>query len=67
MKGMFRRSRSRAVVTVSVLAALSGVAACLMILMLAPTVTVIGYELLGYRHAAEALSIQDAGLSNLSR
>ena len=30
--------------------------ACLVILMLAPTVTVIGYEALGYRHAAEALS-----------
>jgi len=30
-------------------------AACLVILMLAPTVTVVGYEVLGYRHQAEAL------------
>jgi hypothetical protein len=40
----------------SVLAALSGigVAACLVILMLPPTVTVVGYEVLGYRHELEA-------------
>jgi hypothetical protein len=49
---------SGATVTVSIIAALSGVgmAACLVILILAPTVTVIGYELLGYPHTAEALS-----------
>ncbi len=33
-----------------------GVAACLVVLMLAPVVTVVGYETLGYRHVAEALT-----------
>ena len=33
-----------------------GVAACLVVLMLAPVVTVVGYETLGYRHVAEALA-----------
>ncbi|MDA5192986.1 low temperature requirement protein A [Govanella unica] len=48
---------SAAVVLVAVLAALSGVdmAVCLVILMLAPAVTVVGYEILGHRHEAEAL------------
>jgi low temperature requirement protein LtrA len=32
-----------------------GVGACLLVLMLAPVVTVVGYETLGYRHVAEAL------------
>jgi hypothetical protein len=31
-------------------------AGCLVILMLAPFVTVVGYELLGYRHQAKALA-----------
>ena len=31
------------------------VAACLVVLALAPTVTVVGYEVLGHRHMAEAL------------
>jgi hypothetical protein len=31
-------------------------AACLLIVMLAPMVTVVGFELLGHRHAAEAVS-----------
>jgi low temperature requirement protein LtrA len=45
------------VVAVAVIAALSGInmAGCLVILMLAPTVTVVGYEVLGYRHQAAAL------------
>ena len=33
-----------------------GVAACLVVLMVAPVVTVVGYETLGYRHVAEALA-----------
>jgi low temperature requirement protein LtrA len=33
-----------------------GVGACLLMLMLAPVVTVVGYETLGYRHVAEALA-----------
>jgi len=33
-----------------------GVGACLLVLMLAPVVTVVGYETLGYRHVAEALA-----------
>ena len=47
-----------AVVGVAVIVALSGInmAGCLVILMLAPFVTVVGYEVLGYRHQAEALA-----------
>jgi low temperature requirement protein LtrA len=46
-----------AVVAVTVTAALSGVnmARCLVILTLAPAVTVVGYEVLGYRHLANVL------------
>jgi hypothetical protein len=41
----------------AVVAALSGIsmAACLVILMFAPAVTVVGYEMRGYRHQAAAL------------
>ncbi|UVK39525.1 low temperature requirement protein A [Mesorhizobium sp. AR10] len=47
-----------AVVAAAVFAALAGVdmTVCLVILMLAPAVTVVGYELLGHRHQAEALA-----------
>ncbi len=47
-----------AMVAAAIIAALSGVdmAACLIILMLAPAVTVIGYEVRGHRHQAEALA-----------
>ena len=50
-------SATAAVVAVAVIAALSGIsmAECLVILMLAPAVTVVGYEVRGYRHQAEAL------------
>jgi low temperature requirement protein LtrA len=43
-----------AVVAIAVIAALSGVdmAACLVVLMLAPAVTVVGFEMRGYRRAA---------------
>lgn len=46
-----------AVLALSVaLAALGvGVAACLLVLMLAPVVTVVGYETVGHRHVAEML------------
>ena len=33
-----------------------GIAVCLVVLMLAPVVTVLGYETLGYRHVEEALA-----------
>ena len=33
-----------------------GIGACLLVLMLAPVVTVLGYETLGHRHVAEALA-----------
>jgi len=51
---------SSGIAMISVIAALSGVglAQCLVVLMLAPTVTVIGYEVLGYRHEVEALPDQ---------
>jgi low temperature requirement protein LtrA len=47
-----------AVIAVTITAALSGInmARCLVILMLAPAVTVVGYEVLGYRYQAEALT-----------
>jgi low temperature requirement protein LtrA len=46
-----------AVVAITVTAALSGVnmARCLVILTLAPAVTVVGYEVLGYRYLANVL------------
>jgi low temperature requirement protein LtrA len=48
-----------AVIVLSVvLAALgAGVGACLLVLMLAPVVTVVGYETLGHRHVEQALSL----------
>lgn len=51
-------SVTAAVVAAAVLAALAGVdmAVCLVILMLAPAVTIVGYEMLGHRHQAEALA-----------
>ena len=46
------------VVAVAVVMGLSGIsmAVCLVILMLAPAVTVVGYEARGYRHQAESLA-----------
>jgi len=32
-------------------------AGCLVVLMFAPVVTVVGYEVLGYRHHAEAVAV----------
>ena len=48
---------SGGVVVLTVVAVLCGIdmAGCLVVLMLAPAVTVVGYEVLGYRHHAEAL------------
>ena len=48
---------SAAVAAVAVMAARSGVgmAACLVVLTFAPVVTVVGYEVRGYRHQAESL------------
>jgi hypothetical protein len=34
-----------------------GVAVCLVVLALAPAVTVIGYEILGHRHMAEVVEL----------
>ena len=47
-----------AVVALAIIAALVGVdmAVCLIILTLAPAVTVVGYETLGHRHQAEVLA-----------
>jgi low temperature requirement protein LtrA len=49
-----------AVLALAVIAALIGVnmATCLIILMFAPVVTVVGYEMRGHRHQAEALANQ---------
>ena len=50
-----------AMVALAVIAALAGLdmAVCLVILMLAPAVTVVGYEIQGYRHQAVALAKED--------
>jgi hypothetical protein len=50
-----------ATVALAVIAALAGLdmAVCLIILMLAPAVTVVGYEIQGYRHQAVALARED--------
>jgi hypothetical protein len=55
-------SGTAAVVALAVIAAVSGVdmAICLVILTLAPAVTVVGYEVAGHRHQAEALA-RDVG------
>jgi low temperature requirement protein LtrA len=49
-----------AVVAAAVVAALAGIgmAVCLVILTLAPVVTVVGYEMRGYRHQAESLATE---------
>jgi hypothetical protein len=46
------------VLVAAVLAALAGVsmALCLLVVTLAPVVTVVGFELLGHRHAEEAIA-----------
>ncbi len=51
-----------AVAALAIVAARLGVdmAICLAILMLAPAVTVVGYEVLGHRHLAEALAQSEA-------
>ena len=50
------RGPPRCCVLSVVLAAVGvSVAACLVVLALAPAVTVVGYEVLGHRHMAEAL------------
>ena len=53
-------SATAAVVAGAVMAAMSGVsmAVCLVILMFAPAVTVVGYEVRGYRHQAQVLMEQ---------
>jgi hypothetical protein len=50
-----------AVMVVTVVAALSGISMtrCLVILMLAPAITVVGYEVLGYRYLTTALSTSE--------
>jgi low temperature requirement protein LtrA len=54
---MWLLAATSAVAAAAVFAAMSGIgmAVCLVILMLAPAVTVVGYEARGYRHQAEAL------------
>jgi low temperature requirement protein LtrA len=51
-----------AVVVAAIVAARLGVdmAVCLTILMLAPAVSVVGYEAIGHRHLADALAASDA-------
>ncbi|MHB9401458.1 low temperature requirement protein A [Mesorhizobium sp. RSR380A] len=51
-----------AVVALAIIAALAGVdmAVCLILLTLAPAVTVVGYELSGHRHQLEVLAQEEA-------
>ena len=51
-------SGTAAVIAVAIVAAASGISmtVCLLILMLAPVVTVVGYEVRGYRHQAASLA-----------
>jgi low temperature requirement protein LtrA len=58
-----------AMVALAVIAALTGVdmAVCLVILMLAPAVTVVGYEMQGYRHQADALAKEDLRASKIKK
>ena len=51
-------SGTAGVVAVAIVAAMSGISmpVCLLILTLAPVVTVVGYEMRGYRHQAESLA-----------
>ena len=49
------------IAAVALAAAGLSMAACLVIVMLAPAVTVVGFELVGHRHAAEAIARSLAG------
>jgi hypothetical protein len=55
-------SGTLAVMALAVIAAAAGLdmAVALLILMLAPVVTVVGYEAAGHRHQAAALATEDA-------
>ncbi|SJM31746.1 conserved membrane hypothetical protein [Mesorhizobium delmotii] len=55
-----------AVVVLAIIAALAGIdmAICLVILMLAPAVTVVGYEMLGHRHQTQALAYDEGPTVN---
>ena len=46
------------VLTVILAAAGVGMPVCLLVLTLAPVVTIVGYEAVGYRHVEEALERQ---------
>lgn len=54
-------SGTAAVVALAIFAAISGVsmAVCLILLMFAPVVTIVGYEVSGHRYQAEALARDD--------
>jgi hypothetical protein len=43
------------ILSIALAAAGTSMAPCLAVLSLAPAVTVVGYEVLGYRHMADAL------------
>jgi hypothetical protein len=49
------------VTTIVMAAAGAPIAACLLVLALAPAVTVVGYELVGHRHSAEVLARAEDG------
>jgi hypothetical protein len=53
---MWLLAGTAAVTSLAVIAALAGVdiGVCLVVLMFAPAVTVVGYEMLGHRQQAEA-------------
>jgi low temperature requirement protein LtrA len=53
--GLLGATAALMVLSVALAAAGVSIAVCLLVLMLAPAVTVVGYEMLGHRHVAEAL------------
>jgi low temperature requirement protein LtrA len=53
--GLLAATAALLVLSVALAASGVGVAVCLVVLALAPAVTVVGYEMLGHRHIADAL------------
>jgi low temperature requirement protein LtrA len=64
---LFAATAAVLVLSVALAAFGVGVPLCLAVLMLAPVVTVLGYETLGYRHVEEALAAMRVGLTHPGR
>ena len=53
--GLIATTTALLILSVTLAAAGASIAVCLVVLALAPVVTVVGYETLGHRHMADAL------------